>query len=65
MEQYAGTALGKDYDVEYTNGIRTPLREEGKLISLDENGFVVLDREGRRVLIRKDSIDRMVQRLQR
>jgi hypothetical protein len=52
----------KRYEVKYTTGNSESKVKEGKLISLDECGFVVLDCDGKRTLIRKDIIDEMVQK---
>jgi hypothetical protein len=59
----AALTTGKEYNVEYTNGSGESKTVDGTLISLDECGFVVLDVQGgKRILIRKDAIDRMTEK---
>lgn len=52
-------STGRDYEVEYRDGGGAVQKAEGELISTDEGGFVVIERNGKRVLIKKDLVDIM------
>jgi hypothetical protein len=59
MDERAMTVLttGKTYEVEYTNDANKTCKQQGRLISLDEEGFVVLEKDGNRILINKERVD--------
>lgn len=58
-QHYAVLSVGRDYEVEHRDGKGVVQKAEGELISLDEQGFVVLEKNGKRIIIRKDLIDIM------
>jgi hypothetical protein len=48
----------RDYTIYYTDGKGNPQKDYGKLISADQDGFVVLkDNNGKIILIPRDRID--------
>lgn len=49
------------YEVIYTDVNGEEKKKEGKLLSADENGFVVLERDGKYILIPKDRVGEMEQ----
>jgi ribosome maturation factor RimP len=50
-------STGKQYELEHRTAGGGVQKVEGKLISLDENGFVVIESNGRRILIKKDLVE--------
>ena len=52
-------STGKHYEVEHRTADGSVQKVEGELISLDEKGFVVIERNGQRILIKKDLVDIM------
>lgn len=52
-------STGRDYEVEYRTAGGAVQTVEGELISLDESGFVVIESNGKRVVIRKDLVELM------
>jgi hypothetical protein len=53
--------LGRTYLVQYTDGRGQAQTERGRLVSLDQAGFVVLEVNGTHVLIPKERIDALVE----
>jgi hypothetical protein len=53
--------LGRTYLVMYTDGRRQSQTERGRLVSLDQDGFVVLEVNGKHLLIPKARIDALVE----
>jgi hypothetical protein len=53
--------LGRIYVVIYTNGQGESQTERGRLIALDQDGFVVLEVDGKHVLILKARVDALVE----
>ncbi len=53
--------LGRIYVVIYTNGQGESQTERGRLIALDQDGFVVLEVDGKHVLIPKARVDALVE----
>jgi hypothetical protein len=53
--------LGRTYLVSYTDGRGQAQTERGSLVALDQDGFVVLDVNGKHVLIPKARIDVLVE----
>jgi recombinational DNA repair ATPase RecF len=53
--------LERIYVVTYTNGQRESQTERGRLIALDHEGFVVLEVNGRYVLVPKARVDALVE----
>jgi hypothetical protein len=53
--------LGRTYLVMYTDGRRQSQTERGRLLSLDQDGFVVLEVNGKHLLIPKARIDALVE----
>ena len=49
-------STGRDYEVEHRTDSGGVQKVEGKLISLDEAGFVVIESNGKRILIKKDLV---------
>ena len=52
-------STGRDYEVEHRTASGGVQKTEGELISLDEAGFVVIEQNGKRILIKKDLVDIM------
>ena len=50
-------STGRDYEVEYRTASGGVGKTEGELISLDEAGFVVIESNGKRILIKKDLVE--------
>jgi hypothetical protein len=53
--------LGRTYLVMYTDGRGQAQTERGRLVSLDQDGFVVLEVNGRYLLVPKARIDALVE----
>jgi hypothetical protein len=53
--------LGRTYVVQYTDGRGQAQTERGRLVTLDQEGFVVLEVNGTHVLIPKARIDALVE----
>ena len=53
--------LGRIYLVLYTDGRGQGQIERGRLIALDQDGFVVLEVNGKHVLIPKARVDALVE----
>jgi hypothetical protein len=53
--------LGRTYVVQYTDGRGQAQTERGRLVTLDQEGFVVLEVNGTHVLIPKARIDVLVE----
>jgi hypothetical protein len=53
--------LGRIYLVMYTDGRGQAQTERGRLVALDQDGFVVLEVNGKRVLIPKARVDALVE----
>jgi hypothetical protein len=53
--------LGRTYLVMYTDGRRQSQTERGRLVALDQDGFVVLEVNGKHLLIPKARIDALVE----
>ena len=53
--------LGRLYLVMYTDGRGQGQTERGRLVALDQDGFVVLDVNGKHVLIPKARVDALVE----
>jgi hypothetical protein len=53
--------LGRPYLVTYTDGRRQAQTERGSLVMLDQEGFVVLEVDGKHLLIPKARIDALVE----
>jgi hypothetical protein len=53
--------LGRTYLVQYTDGRGQAQTERGRLITLDPDGSVVLEVDGKPVLIPKTRIDAVVE----
>jgi hypothetical protein len=56
-----GNVLGRTYLVTYTDGRGQEQAERGQLVALDQEGFVVLEVNGKRLLIPKGRIDALVE----
>jgi hypothetical protein len=50
-------STGRSYEVEHRTAGGGVQKVEGELISLDENGFVVIEKNGKRILIKKELVD--------
>jgi hypothetical protein len=53
--------LGRTYLVMYTDGRRQSQTERGRLVALDQDEFVVLEVNGKHLLIPKARIDALVE----
>jgi hypothetical protein len=53
--------LGRTYLVMYTDGRGQAQTERGSLVALDQDGFVVLEVNGKHLLIPKARIDALVE----
>jgi hypothetical protein len=53
--------LGRIYVVMYTDGRGQAQTERGRLVALDQEGFVVLEVNGKHVLIPKARVDAVVE----
>jgi hypothetical protein len=53
--------LGRTYLVTYTDGRGEAQAERGQLVALDQEGFVVLEVNGKHLLIPKGRIDALVE----
>jgi hypothetical protein len=53
--------LGRIYLVMYTDGRGQAQTERGRLVALDRDGFVVLEVNGKHVLIPKARVDALVE----
>jgi hypothetical protein len=53
--------LGRTYVVMYTDGRGQAQAERGRLVALDQDGFVVLEVNGKHVLIPKARVDALVE----
>jgi hypothetical protein len=53
--------LGRTYLVMYTDGRGQPQTERGTLVALDQEGFVVLEVNGKYLLVPKARIDALVE----
>jgi hypothetical protein len=56
-----GIMLGRTYLLMYTDGRGQSQTERGRLVSLDQEGFVVLEVDGKHVLVPKARIDALVE----
>jgi len=56
-----GMMRGRIYVVIYTNGQGQSQTERGRLTALDQDGFVVLEVEGKHALIPKVRVDALVE----
>ncbi|MBC7911287.1 MAG: hypothetical protein H7Y30_12345 [Pyrinomonadaceae bacterium] len=54
---YSTLSTGKRYEVEHRTAGGGVQKVEGDLISLDESGFVVIEKNGKRILIKKELVD--------
>jgi hypothetical protein len=63
MSEAAGgtNVLGKTYLVMYTDGRGQAQTEQSSLVALDQEGFVVLEVNGKHLLIPKACIDVLVE----
>ncbi len=62
MTGAGGTLLhGRTYVVMYTDGRGQAQTERGRLVALDQEGFVVLEVNGKHVLIPKARVDALVE----
>ena len=53
--------LGRTYVVQYTDGRGQAQTERGRLVALDQEGFIVLEVNGKHLLVPKACIDAMVE----
>jgi hypothetical protein len=53
--------LGRTYLVTYTDGRGQAQTERGRLVTLDQDGFVVLEVNGKHLLVPKTRIDALVE----
>jgi hypothetical protein len=53
--------LGRTYLVQYTDGRGQSQTERGQLVALDQEGFVVLEVNGKHLLVPKARIDALVE----
>jgi hypothetical protein len=53
--------LGRTYLVTYTDGRAQAQTERGRLVALDQEGFVVLEVNGKHLLIPKARIDALLE----
>jgi hypothetical protein len=53
--------LGRTYLVMYTDGRGQAQTERGRLVALDQDGFVVLEVNGKYLLVPKARIDALVE----
>ena len=56
---YSTLSTGKHYEVEHRTAGGGVQKVEGELISLDESGFVVIESNGKRILIKKELVEIM------
>ena len=56
-EKHVTFSTGKIYEVEHRTAGGGVQKLVGELISLDEDGFVVIEKNGKRILIKKDLVD--------
>lgn len=65
MNDHGGLAflriIGKPFKVSYRDGKDEIVTVEGELVSLDEQGFVVLEKNGNKILVKKDLVETMEQ----
>jgi hypothetical protein len=55
------TVLGRTYLVMYTDGRGQSQTERGRLVALDREGFVVLEVNGKYLLVPKARVDALVE----
>jgi hypothetical protein len=53
--------LGRIYLVMYTDGRGQAQTERGRLVALDQDGFVVLEANGKHLLVLKARVDALVE----
>jgi hypothetical protein len=53
--------LGKTYLVMYTDGRGQAQTERGRLVALDQDGFVVLEVNGKHLLVPKARVDALIE----
>jgi hypothetical protein len=53
--------LGRTYLMTYTDGRGQAQTERGRLIALDQDGFVVLEVHGKHLLVPKARVDALVE----
>lgn len=56
---YTTLSTGRDFEVEHRTAGGGVQKVDGELISLDESGFVVIESNGKRILIKKDLVEVM------
>jgi hypothetical protein len=56
-----GIVLSRTYLVQYTDGRGQSQTERGQLVALDQEGFVVLEVNGKHLLVPKARIDALVE----
>jgi hypothetical protein len=59
QNQVPALSTGKKYEVEHRTAGGSVQKVEGELISLDESGFVVIESNGKRILIKKELVEIM------
>jgi hypothetical protein len=55
------TVLDRTYLMTYTDGRGQAQTERGRLVALDHNGFVILEVNGKHLLVHKRRVDAMVE----
>ena len=53
--------LGRTYLVMYTDGRGQAQTERGRLVALDQDGFVVLEVNGKHLLVPKARVDALIE----
>ena len=53
--------LGRTYLVMYTDGRGQAQTERGRLVALDQDGFVVLEVNGKHLLVHKARVDALIE----
>ena len=53
--------LGRTYLMTYTDGRGQTQTERGRLVTLDQEGFVVLEVDGKHLLVPKTRIDALIE----
>ena len=53
--------LGRTYLVMYTDGRGQAQTERGRLVTLDQDGFVVLEVNGKHLLVPKARVDALIE----
>ncbi len=56
MDNFIVALIGKNVEVEYENAGSTKSTENGKLLSLDSSGYVIIERNGKKIYLNKEKV---------